>query len=283
MDPTEPNVAHLLKKGIAAAQAGDKAQAHEILTRVTEQDPTQESAWLWLAGVAESTEDTKTYLQTVLAINPHNRQAQKGLKWLLSKTGEQMPGAGLEIADFSQFSAAPNDFMPAGELTPSFVLTTEQAERIDECLARMAYESEAKCIILADMTGQLISERGQLEEMHTQVLSALAAGELAATNEMARLVGEKARFKLMLHEGERNSVYLSDVGEQLILVIVFQVGTPIGLVRMILKQAVDELAPILVEAREAGVSRESINNTLDGDFAKLLESELDSSLEFGGD
>jgi predicted regulator of Ras-like GTPase activity (Roadblock/LC7/MglB family) len=166
-----------------------------------------------------------------------------------------------------------------GELAPSFSLSVEQAEAIDGCLEKMAYESEARCIILADVTGQLIAERGQVSTMNTQVLSALAAGELAATHELARLVGERARFKLLLHEGENQSVYLSDVGEQLILVIVFDNDTPIGLVRMVLKQAVEELAPILVRASSGHGGGAGVGGTLDSDFAQLLENELDSSLE----
>ena len=278
-ETSEPNLSQLLEDGIQAAQHGDKARARDLLTQATEIDPTNEEAWLWLAGVAGGPEDTEMYLQTVLALDPAHPQAQKGLRWNESRDGD-----GVELPPVSAEPVTPAGERvpaspPAPEISPGFVLSTEQAERIDTALERMAYDSEASCIILADMTGQLIAERGQTCRMNTQVLSALAAGELAATHEMARLVGEKARFKLLLHEGEQRSVYLSDVGEELILVIVFDVETPIGLVRMILKQAVDELAPIIEEARRSNGDGQ-INQTLDGDFAQTLEGELDSSLKF---
>jgi bifunctional N-acetylglucosamine-1-phosphate-uridyltransferase/glucosamine-1-phosphate-acetyltransferase GlmU-like protein len=70
------------------------------------------------------------------------------------------------------------------------------------------------------------------------------------------------------------------VGEELILVIVFKVDTPIGLVRMILKQAVDELAPIIEEADRTEDSAQ-VNEALGSDFAQLLEDELDTSLDLG--
>jgi predicted regulator of Ras-like GTPase activity (Roadblock/LC7/MglB family) len=281
----DPRFAKLLRQGMEAARRGNKAKARELLLQATEVDPTSEEAWLWLAGVAESSEDTELYLQTVLALNPDNLKAQQGLRWLQSQgSGESTPQPTLEPDTFEPQDLSAAEAMPSipppPEISPGFVLSAEQAERIDKTLERMAYDSEASCIILADMTGQLISEWGQLTKINTQVLSALAAGELAATHEMARLVGEKARFKLLLHEGEEHSVYLSDVGEELILVIVFKVDTPIGLVRMILKQAVDELAPIIEEADRTEDSAQ-VNEALGSDFAQLLEDELDTSLDLG--
>ena len=285
----KPGLVRLLREGMEAARKGDKAQARELLLQATEVDPTSEEAWLWLAGVAETPEDTELYLQTVLALNPDHPKAQQGLRWLQNRQPDQAssvsgPQPALAPDAFDVPDLSPDQEMPSipppPEISPGFVLSADQAERIDKTLERMAYDSEASCIILADMTGQLISEWGQLAKINTQVLSALAAGELAATHEMARLVGEKARFKLLLHEGEEHSVYLSDVGEELILVIVFKVDTPIGLVRMILKQAVDELAPIIEEAERTD-DHDQVNEALGSDFARLLEDELDTSLDLG--
>lgn len=189
------------------------------------------------------------------------------------------------VEEVSELQPIPAAAQPVGpplevndEITPSFMLSIEQAEAIDACLERMAYESEASCIILADVTGQLISERGKTTGFNTQVLSALAAGELSATQEMARLVGEKARFNLLLHEGEDRSVYLSPVGNKMLLIIVFGERTPIGLVRIILKNAVDELGPIL--ERPAQATNEDFSSTFSDEFAQQLEEELDASLDF---
>ncbi len=271
---TRTTIRDTLQKGIQAARAGNKTLARRLLLQVTEQDPMQSEAWLWLSGVTDDPEEARAYLQTVLALDPDNRQAQEGLRWLEKQAatartpGSTTPQAGAPAVDAS------------GELAPRFVLSVEQAEAIDRWLERMAYESEARCIILADVSGQLIAERGQTARMNTQVLSALAAGELAATQEMARLVGEEARFKLLLHEGQEQSVYLSDVGEQLILVIVFDNDTPIGLVRMVLKQAVEELAPILETPTPPPSSPDQ--HPLGDDFAQMLEDELNASFSQEG-
>lgn len=304
----------LLQAGIQAARDGNKAQARQLLLQVTELDPSQEQAWLWLAGVTPTPQEAVTYLETALALNPHNPQAQEGLRWLQSQlppTKEPEPDIVPPELPAGEPCLLCGNLMPAAEQQcptcghvqtesvegpeappppdegllaprdidaplPGFFLTQDQADEIDAHLERMAYESEARCIILADMTGRLISEQGQAHEMNTQVLSALAAGELAATNEMARLVGEEARFKLLLHEGERRSVYLSDIGGQMLLIIVFDKDTPIGLVRMILKNAVRDLQPIIAQARQADST--AMNEALGSDFAQLLEDELNASL-----
>jgi tetratricopeptide (TPR) repeat protein len=69
----------LLKEGIQAARDGRKADARRLLLQVVEQDERNEMAWLWLSGVVESDDDRLICLENVLAINPDNGPAKKGL------------------------------------------------------------------------------------------------------------------------------------------------------------------------------------------------------------
>ncbi|MBN1484190.1 MAG: roadblock/LC7 domain-containing protein [Chloroflexia bacterium] len=149
-----------------------------------------------------------------------------------------------------------------------------QLEEISACLTYMRWEAEASCVLLADITGQLIESQGRVGRMNTAVLSALAAGNLAATKEMARLVGEEARFKLLVHEGESRSVYLSDVGGELVLISVFGSSTPIGMIRLLTRRTVERLQEILLQAQEQG----PVQQDLTQDFGQLLADELDLSL-----
>lgn len=338
-DTAPESVAKRVQAAIQVAKAGDKFTARRMLLDIVEMDPTQEDVWLWLAGLSEDLEEAKTYLETVLALNPTHVRAAAGLRIVEQRLasnpapaaaqvanvaspprvricetcGHRIPdeldtcptctrvtpasrvekevagisgegGATVDVqqpvasAPFDTTRTAPPAVDVSAEIAPSFTLSVEQAEAIDACLERMAYESEASCIILADVTGQLISERGKTVGMNTQVLSALAAGELSATQEMARLVGERARFSLLLHEGEERSVYLSPVGMKMLLIVVFDGRTPIGLVRIILKNAVEELGPIL-ERPAVHRSDESLGQALSGDFAQQLQDEFDASLD----
>ncbi len=151
----------------------------------------------------------------------------------------------------------------------------QHLEKIHDCLTNLRWETGARCVLLADITGQLIEEQGISADMNTAALSALAAGEMAATKEMARLVGQQARFKLLLHEGDDQSVYLSDVDGEMLLVTVFDNSTPIGMVRVFTREAVVELKQIVQEARTA---EQGAADDLAGDLEQLLAADLDLCL-----
>ena len=72
----------LLRKGIAAAKAGQRGQARELLTRVVDYDERNAQAWLWLSGVVDSLEDREICLENVLSIEPNNDAASRGLAWV---------------------------------------------------------------------------------------------------------------------------------------------------------------------------------------------------------
>lgn len=75
----------LLRRGIEAAKAGQVVKAHRLLQQVVEREPQNEKAWLWLSGVVETDDQRSVCLQNVLAINPHNQAAQRGLTALRQK------------------------------------------------------------------------------------------------------------------------------------------------------------------------------------------------------
>ena len=79
MEISGGDVQSLLRAGIAAARAGDKAEARRLLLQVVESDERSETAWLWLSGVVETDVDRRVCLENVLALNPQNELAQRGL------------------------------------------------------------------------------------------------------------------------------------------------------------------------------------------------------------
>ncbi len=96
----------LLREGVKAAQAGNRATARLLLLRVTELEPGNENAWLWLASISEYPEELLGFLGNVLKINPHNERA---IEWtaatnsLLAKTFVQrgIDASKEDRADFS--------------------------------------------------------------------------------------------------------------------------------------------------------------------------------------
>jgi hypothetical protein len=77
----------MLKKGIAAVNAGRKAEARRLLMRVVEQDERNELAWLWLSGAVDTDRERRICLENALVINPNNRMAKRGLELLIAQEG----------------------------------------------------------------------------------------------------------------------------------------------------------------------------------------------------
>jgi predicted regulator of Ras-like GTPase activity (Roadblock/LC7/MglB family) len=153
------------------------------------------------------------------------------------------------------------------------ILAPGQFDAIKKCLGELYSKTKAGAILFADVAGQLIGERGDTSNINTTVLAALAAADFSATAEMAKLVGEEARFKLLFHEGEKNNVYLTNVGDHYFLIIIFKSDVALGMVRVYTKKAVEALAKIISE----GGSDKTVGDIIDDDFGELLANELDSS------
>ncbi|MEO8613124.1 MAG: hypothetical protein ABI690_34850 [Chloroflexota bacterium] len=81
----EQNVQKLLRDGIEASRAGNKAEARKLFEQVVELDDKSEKGWFWLASVVETDEERKVCLGNVLFINPNNERAQKAMEQLQSK------------------------------------------------------------------------------------------------------------------------------------------------------------------------------------------------------
>lgn len=76
------NVEAMVREGANAFKAGKRDEARALLTKAVELDPYHEEGWLWLSGAVESPEDQRTCLENVLAINPNNLRAKKGVEYL---------------------------------------------------------------------------------------------------------------------------------------------------------------------------------------------------------
>jgi predicted regulator of Ras-like GTPase activity (Roadblock/LC7/MglB family) len=155
------------------------------------------------------------------------------------------------------------------------ILNAKQFDDITKILSELAAKTKASTILLADISGQLITQRGNTDDINTAILSALAASDFAATSEMAKLVGEDAKFKLLFHEGEKRNVYLSNVGDNFFLVVVFDVSVTLGLVRIYTKKAIQNLMGVF----ESSDSDEDAKKVLDQDFSSMLGDMLDESFK----
>jgi len=83
----------VLQQGIAAARAGQTAQARQLLQEAARRDPRSEAAWLWLSSLAKDNAERTFCLKKVLEINPNNENALKGLRAMGVISGTEAPSA----------------------------------------------------------------------------------------------------------------------------------------------------------------------------------------------
>ncbi len=139
--------------------------------------------------------------------------------------------------------------MAAGAATWSF--TEGDFGAITQSLERFLQETNARCALLVDRTGQLVATVGEKPTFDPTAFATLTAADFSANDQLAKLIGE-TEFNSLFHQGERESMYLADVLHRVILVVLFDSRTTLGLVRLKVKAAVDELGRLFRTVFERG-------------------------------
>ena len=109
--------------------------------------------------------------------------------------------------------------------------------------------------------------------MDTTSFASLAAGNVAATSSMAKLIGED-EFPSVVHEGERESIFISVIGRSL-LVVVFDQRSTLGLVKLRTKRASFAVARVLEEIAQDSVRQSNSETSF---FAEVTDDDIDSLL-----
>ena len=132
----EHTAAELTRQGIDAAKAGDRELARDLLTRAVELDEGQVDGWLWLSGVVDSLVDREVCLENVLALDPGNEAARKGLDWVRA----QMAPPAQKVPRVAHEPRAPVPPEPLWEEPPNpfrcpycAALTEERDRRCPSC------------------------------------------------------------------------------------------------------------------------------------------------------
>jgi len=148
------------------------------------------------------------------------------------------------------------------------LLRENQYHQIKAVLARLRMDSSAKVVFLVDKDGQEIAVQGEVGNIDTTSLASLAAGNVAATGGMAQLIGEK-EFPTLSHEGERESIHISVIG-RLLLVVVFDERSTLGLVKLRSRQVSQTLSTMMDEITQAEFDES------DSPFAEITDEDIDS-------
>lgn len=134
-------------------------------------------------------------------------------------------------------------------LRSGLTLYPEQDKAINQALSDLMVKIPANFTILTDVTGQVIAAKGQKNGLDLVALGSLIAGDLAASQEIARLTGEYQDNQLVLREGQHTHTFVLEAGHYLALLVQVSHEVPLGWARMVIKQGTQGLAVIVEQAQ----------------------------------
>jgi len=150
------------------------------------------------------------------------------------------------------------------------VMYDEEARQIQVVCDRLGRESNAKAVLVIDKNGQPIAQSGETDHLDVTSLSSLTAGNVAATGGIAKLLAER-EFAGQFHEGEKTNIHISIVAQRVILVVLFDERSSLGLVRLRVRKASDELTRILESLIKKAASANAPSV-----FAEITDDDIDN-------
>ena len=146
---------------------------------------------------------------------------------------------------------------------------------INTIMKELLSNSNSASVLLLDKTGQLISNVGEEPDFDMHSFASLCAADFEANAQLAKLIGEKD-FSTLYHQGSNESMYLARVEKDIILVVLFDKRTTLGLVRLRVKKAVDNLATVIRRLYDKLEYENEELTEFDEEFAAEAELEIDS-------
>ncbi|HEX6560121.1 MAG TPA: roadblock/LC7 domain-containing protein, partial [Longimicrobiales bacterium] len=123
-------------------------------------------------------------------------------------------------------------------------LIESDIRQLGDLLDGFIAEARAHCAVLVDRSGRLLTQAGDTGAMDNITFASLVAGDFAASDQLARLLGEE-EFSSLYHAGEGRSMFLADVSGWGILAALFDGHTTLGMIRLRSKTLVPKIATLL--------------------------------------
>lgn len=153
----------------------------------------------------------------------------------------------------------------------SWSFREEDAKSIHAILVEFLRESNARTALIVDRTGQMITTAGEPPTFDPTAFASLTAADFSANDQLAKMIGEP-EFGALFHQGEKESMYLADIARRVILVVLFDNRTTLGLVKLRVKSAVAELNKVFEDMfSQDGAGRSQVETGFLGE----AEDEID--------
>ena len=149
----------------------------------------------------------------------------------------------------------------------------EEFREIQGICGRLHRESNARVVFVVDKNGQPIAASGETENLDITSLASLTAGNIAATGGIAGLLKEN-EFTTQFHEGEKSNIHIQIVAQRVIMVVIFDQRSSLGLVRLRMRKAAEDLSQVLdrllAKAKAPGV-KTPLDQITDEDIENLFK------------
>jgi predicted regulator of Ras-like GTPase activity (Roadblock/LC7/MglB family) len=157
------------------------------------------------------------------------------------------------------------------------MLSEDVYQKISKIIEELSVNLRSDLVMFCETNGYAVTHFGEVDGMDLSAVSSLAANNFSATSEMARMLGTQEGFRYIFNEGEQRNIYISNVGFNFILLVIFNKDVALGMVRIYTKKAIDALNELL---QTASVVDEESKSFIDLEFKTLLDEELSKALRF---
>jgi predicted regulator of Ras-like GTPase activity (Roadblock/LC7/MglB family) len=148
------------------------------------------------------------------------------------------------------------------------VINDRQLDLCDDLLQKLKEVSGSTFLALISTSGQPITTASDEYHPETLSLASLAASSFAATQQLARILDE-SEFTLLFHEGRALNLHVTQVTDQVLLIVTFGRETQVGKVRLYTQRAVEVLRQIF-EVRD-----DEEEPAMDADFESTAGRAID--------
>jgi predicted regulator of Ras-like GTPase activity (Roadblock/LC7/MglB family) len=132
-------------------------------------------------------------------------------------------------------------------------ITEEDVHKLNEILREFNASADAAVSLIIDKGGFLVTQQGESDEFDLTTIAALASGAFMANQTIAGLVSE-TNFHSTYQQGENYSLFVINVDEHCLLVVIFKSETGVGVIKYYATLAVKRIARQLKIARKRAPS-----------------------------
>ncbi len=142
----------------------------------------------------------------------------------------------------------------------NLVVGDQELAALTGALEPLLTEGGARCALLIDTAGRVITAPGNLGGLEPVTIAALAAGNYATTRALAQRVGER-EFSLVFQRDRELNLHLSAMTPEALLIVLFDTASPLGAIRSRVKQVSGPVRRTLEACRRSGGGTAALQQT----------------------